>query len=625
MQGSHRAKHESYQLMGINHTVMLDFLPPAPRRRHVPIVAPWTQPILEGAAAFGRSIDCLTSDGSVEAASISPADLWGGPQSFLVRRGATVITDQEWLAGKADGQGPVAVIVIDDFPPDLAGMANGVEAVCFAANLQLGDAKAKETGNLAIIETDCKSIISRGDKEYSRYGKRSLDNRQHGYLYRFIRRIKRTWPGGTQRWVRSHPERRSGIGAFTSSEARISLADAFAGNADPEVVLSNLTTPRVSNCKFHLIPSQIHRVSAKEILEGIFSPGDFCWIDENGFPLTASLLATGKDDIGNYLSAREGYAKSGSGYPWKDTEVGLLGHLWEKTRKLRTHAERKEQVQNIWDKHMHGRNKQKHLKLATPPACPLCEIAVDSQAHYALRCSHPYFSCAREGFERQILERIQQLPTGVGKTTIWNLWQWVFYPEANSCSEKEEMARMGLIVGRPLKESLKRGEGDQRIGKKDRPALLECLMDLWITAETYLHQLWKLRGSVIAAPGEVQRTMRTHAASPLDVQGLIRNPYYSKSQQRKQAHWMSSLAKFCQHHRHLAPIEEQKETEEPVAQETSTSKWDPEWTRWLTRHSAFGKPPKKPKAPKVKKRRRTNSRRQQKTSSQDEPQSSHSG
>ena len=365
------------------------------------------------------------------------------------------------------------------------------------------------------------------------------------------------------------------------------------------------------------MPSQIDRVSAKEILEGIFNPGDFCWIDEKGFPLTASLLATGTDELDNYLCAREGYAKSGSGYQWTDTGLGLLGHMWTKTKKLRSHAERRDQVQNIWDKHMHGRNQQKHLKLDIPPTCPLCEIAVDSKAHYALRCTHPYFSCAREGFERQILERIWKLPPGVGKTTIQALWQWVFYPEENSCSEKEEMARMGLILGRPLKESLKIGDDTQRIGKKERPGLLECLMDLWLTTGTYLHQLWKLCGSIIAAPREVQRTMRTHAAFPLDVQGLIR-PYYLRSQHRSQAHWLSSLAKFCKYHRYLAPIVDPEEVEmvAPTVKQTTPSRWDPEWTRWLTRHSAFGKPPRHPKAPTVKKRRNRKSRKK-KTNGQD--------
>ena len=74
------------------------------------------------------------------------------------------------------------MVIIKNFSPELAGMSNGVQVVGYAANFQLGDAKAKETGRLAFVETDCNSIISRDDKDYSRYGTRSLDNRQHGYL-----------------------------------------------------------------------------------------------------------------------------------------------------------------------------------------------------------------------------------------------------------------------------------------------------------------------------------------------------------------------------------------------------------------------------------------------------------
>ena len=363
---SHRASHDVYQLMGVNGTIEFDFLPPPARRRHAPPIAPWTEPILEAAAAFGRTIDCLTSDGSVEATHISPAELWAGPQAFLARRGAIVMTDKEWLQGKGEGLGPIGVVIISDFPDDLAGMSNGVELVSLTAELQVGDAQAQVTGSIPITETDCMSLIRRGEKEYSRYGKRSLDNRKHGFLYRYIRRIKRKWEGGVQRWIQSHPERRKGIGAFTSAEARITIADAFAGSEDPEEVCEMLTKPRMRNCKFELVPSHVHRVSAREVLESIFSPGDYCWVDESDFPLTASLMSQDTDDLHDYLDAREGYAKLGSKYTWKDSELGLLGHMWTKTRKSRNYAERKAMVQDIWDKRQHGRNQQKFWKLDSP-------------------------------------------------------------------------------------------------------------------------------------------------------------------------------------------------------------------------------------------------------------------
>ena len=457
------------------------------------------------------------------------------------------------------------------------------------------------------METDCKSLISRGEKEYSRYGARSLDNRKHGYLYRYMRRVKRKWPGGIQDWIRSHPERRKGIGAFTSADARITIADAFAGKEDPESVLEDLGKPRMRNCNYELLPSHIHRVSAKEVLESIFAPGDFCWIDENDFPLTASLMSQDVDDLTDYLEAREKSAQSGSRYTWTDSEVGLLGHMWKKTRKFRSHAERKAQVHNIWDKRMHGRNQQKFLKLPNPPLCPLCETAIDSQAHYALRCSHPYFQRAREGMEQQIMQRIRQLPSGAGKAFIWKQWQWVLYPEDNTYSVKEEMARLGFMQGRPLKAYLEKDGADTRIGKQERPELLECIQDMWLTVDTYLYHVWKLRGSITSAPIEVQRTLRTHVATPKDLHDLIRNPYYARSHKRSSHHWMSSLAKFCQHRRHLQPVAAEVDTGAPEVNGMTASKWDPEWSRWLSRNNTVSKRQDKNKSS----NRRLNKKRKQ--------------
>ena len=187
------------------------------------------------------------------------------------------------------------------------------------------------------------------------------------------------------------------------------------------------------------------------------------------------------------------------------------------------------------------------------------------------------------------MKRIRQLPSGGGKAFLWKQWQWVLQPEENSCSIKEEMARMGFIQGRPLKEYLMRDGEEICIGKKERPDLLECIQDLWITVDTYLYHLWKLRGSISSAPKDVQRTLRTQTVTPKDLSELIRNPYYARSQRGKTQHWMSSLAKFCKHRRHLQPVAAESAPVAPIVAEGTTSRWDPEWTRWLTRQSAFGK------------------------------------
>ena len=593
------------QIVGTNGTIRIDYLPPPKRQRHRPPVAPWTRTILDAAAAFGRSIDCLTSDGSVELDQIAPTDIWAGPQAFLARRGAIVITDQEWLQGKADGLGPVGVILVEDFPDELEGMSNGVELLCFLCSLQLAWAAYADAHTIPIVETDCNSIIRRGSKEQSRFGTRSLDNRRHGYAYRFIRRVKRLLPGGIQRWLRSHPERRKGIGEYTSSEARIALADAFASRAEPESVLEMLNNPRMRNSKYELQPEHIHRVSAKDILESMFSHGDYCWVDEQDIPLTASLMSAVTDDLQPYILAREGYAATGSGYHWTDSETGMLGHILHKTKKLLTIAERKERIQNLWDKHMHGRNQQKEWKLPEPPNCPLCCLSTDSQAHYALRCPHPYFVRAREGMEHQILSRIKELPQGAGRACLWQLWQWVLHPEDHSCTEREEMARMGFIQGRPLRESLDMCERERWIGKNERLELVQCVTDLWMTVGTYLHRLWTLRGSILAAPLEVQRTLRTHVATPKDVQDLIQRPYYTRQLKGKTNHWLSSLAQFCKHRRHLEPIHEAPSQEALDVRESEPASWDPKWTCWLSRTSTFGKAPSERKKKRKRKQKQT--------------------
>ena len=149
------------------------------------------------------------------------------------------------------------------------------------------------------------------------------------------------------------------------------------------------------------------------------------------------------------------------------------------------------------------------------------------------------------------------------------------------------MARMGFIQGRPLRAVLEDVDQTPSITKRERPALIECLMDLWTTVETYLFHLWKLRGSITAAPIEVQRTLRTHVATPRDLQDLIRNPYSTRSQRNRKNHWLSSLAKFCKR-RQLTPISEEPLSAEPALNAQAPSRWNPEWTRWLSRHSRFG-------------------------------------
>ena len=112
-----------------------------------------------------------------------------------------------------------------------------------------------------------------------------------------------------------------------------------------------------------------------------------------------------------------------------------------------------------------------------------------------------------------------------------------------------------------------------------------------MTVGTYMHRLWTLRGSILAAPREVQRTLRTHVATPKDVQELIQRPYYTRQFKGKRKQWLSSLAQFCKHQRHLEPIQEAPPQGVLDVRDSEPATWDPKWTCWLSRQSTFGKPP----------------------------------
>ena len=206
---------------------------------------------MEAVESTGRSIDCLTSDGSLNAKGIHFEQLWEGPSTHLRRQGAIVGTDRKWREGKCCGKGPILVIAIVNYPDSLQGHANGSELVGTLGSLQYGCAHAQRYRvSPPVMETDCQSIIKRGTKENSRYGKRSLNCRRHGYLYQYMRRVHRCWPQGVRRWVKSHPERRKGIGEYTGPDARIVIADKYAGSDDHERTTAELHSAKFKSCKY---------------------------------------------------------------------------------------------------------------------------------------------------------------------------------------------------------------------------------------------------------------------------------------------------------------------------------------------------------------------------------------
>ena len=162
-------------------------------------------------------------------------------------------------------------------------------------------------------------------------------------------------------WIKSHPERRKGVIEYTAEDCRIALADIFAGATSDEATFSKLSSPKFQRCKFGLRPLAHFKVSAKEVLEGMLCPGDFYWSDSGGCPLTGNLSMPSDEDIDEYFTDREKYARGHSDTPWTTCVTPLLQHIWSRQKYLRKGYRLFGGIQNVWDKRPHLRNLAKFL------------------------------------------------------------------------------------------------------------------------------------------------------------------------------------------------------------------------------------------------------------------------
>ena len=530
-----------------------------------------------------------------------PTQLWDGLDTEVERQGAIVCTDAIWRAGKALGKGPAVVIVVQNYPKSLKGKANGTELVTYLGALQLGTTLVGEedVATPPAIEVDCKSIITRGMKEYNRYGTRSLNCRTHGYLYQYARRVNRQWPRGVRRWIRSHPERRTGIGQYTGPDARIMVADAYAGSCDAQRTTEQLQAVKFKDCRYEVAPEIVIKVDAPDILQAAYSTGDFYWAQgPEGCPTSSPLQVSDLQDLSRYLSERSEYAAKGSNFPWHLSRVGLLSHMWGQAKQFKRGWEQRAAVQDLWDKRDHGRNQHKERPNEAPPPCALCQQQVDSQAHYSLRCSHPLMKLARSGFFEHVSARIAGEASGPGKEYLLTRWTWVMTTPPVEESLLEGMHQMAFVLGRPTPYSLDCEQGKTKLSKTERENSMNCITDLWHTSLKYLRHLWSLRSSILAAPLTVQERLRTTPATLSDLRGMLQHPYSQRDRRQRSLAMRTTLARFCERNDVPPPAPPMADSArgsvcEPGAssQVTREDESTPEWLgQWLVWMEQAGKP-----------------------------------
>ena len=580
-------QHRSWQISGRNPTIQWSTTIPGGRPRHNPPLAPWTEKVMDVMKSTGRFADCITSDASYLHKGIPCNKLWEGPAYAARRQGALVFTDREWREGKLEGKGPILVVIIRNFPDFLEGQANGTELVSSIGSFQAGAAMAESIMRYPLVETDCESIIRRGMKENSRYGQRSLNCRRHGYLYQYARRVNKKWPNGIRSWIQSHPERRKGLGQYTGPDARILIADKYAGGDDPESVTEQLQTVAYRNSRYGLAPEVVISVDAQDIMEAAFSNGDYYWaVRTTGCPTTNPLQARDMSHLSEYLKERTQYAAKGSKFKWNLSQTGLLKYMWKKNKPLKSGWELRAAVQDVFDKRSHQRNLSKG-QVGGDVVCPVCGQENDSQAHYALRCNHPLLSLARGNFTTTIFERIDQENTGPGKAFIFNRYHWALDEPREEETVRQGMHRMALLLGRPTPMALATNT-IELMSRKERDGLMNCVTDLWVITLKYLQRLWRLRSSILSAPMPIQQRLRTSPATEADVAGMLDRPYSQRDRTNRTSANGKSLARFCQVKR-LPPTQDKLRSEdirtvsfeEQVSIIHTDSAWSSSWIPWI--------------------------------------------
>jgi hypothetical protein len=202
-------------------------------------------------------------------------------------------------------------------------------------------------------------------------------------------------------------------------------------------------------------PEDVLYVTAEEILEGLYEPGEFCWKKDGGPMRVHNSSHLQGHVMREYLAERTKI--SVSEYPWDRSEMGFLSYTWGKKKRLR--YSKQETQQHIFDKKAHGRN----IKKGDPKfeaICGLCLNNDETKAHILLRCCHPVMKYWRKEYFEKCKTIIKEQKDPAFEKYLGGLWEWIATPldKDGQTIINMDSRRVALMMGRPIREDLERPE-----------------------------------------------------------------------------------------------------------------------------------------------------------------------
>jgi hypothetical protein len=120
-------------------------------------------------------------------------------------------------------------------------------------------------------------------------------------------------------------------------------------------------------------PKDVLYVTAEEILEGLYEPGELYWKKEGGPMRVHNSSHLQGHVMREYLAERTKILVSK--YPWDMSEMGFLAFTWSKTKRLR-YSKRKPSSTSSTRRRMGGtsRRETQSLKLSAPSAYTMMKL-----------------------------------------------------------------------------------------------------------------------------------------------------------------------------------------------------------------------------------------------------------